>query len=162
MGILDKVSNIFFREEEIIEDESAVEGPLLMPKERPMWAERENKNKKNNLLTIPSREQNNMEMLLVRASSYDDLEEIASGIKERKVVVVNFEDLDKDVAQRMVDFLSGAVFALDGQPKKVSGGTFIFSSSQVGLSGQITENDSNLGENLKGGFKGASWFRGGH
>ena len=45
--------------------------------------------------------------------------------------------MDKDVAQRMVDFLSGAAFALDGAPRKVSGGTFIFSSSQVDVSGQI-------------------------
>ena len=54
----------------------------------------------------------------------------------RKIIRQNY---DKETAQRMVDFLSGAAFALDGMPKKVSGSTFLFSSSQVDLEGQIME-----------------------
>lgn len=81
------------------------------------------------------------EMVLLKAGSYDDLQGIARHIKERRVVIVNFEEMPKDVAQRMVDFLSGAVFALDGAPKKVSGGTFLFSASHIDLSGQIMTSD---------------------
>ena len=76
---------------------------------------------------------------MIRAKSYDEMQDIAKNIKSRKVVIVNFEDMDKETAQRMVDFLSGAAFALDGMPKKVSGSTFLFSSSQVDLEGQIME-----------------------
>lgn len=157
MSILDKVSGIFFREEEIDDYGAEEQAPVVMPNERPIWGnERETvKAKKSNLVTIPTREQQPMEMILIKAASYDDLEEIASSIKNRKVVVVNFEDLDKDVAQRMVDFLSGAVFALDGQPKKVSGGTFIFSSSNVDLTGHIMESDGSFSEGFK---KTSSWF----
>ena len=80
-----------------------------------------------------------MDMVLVKAKSYNDMQSIAQHIKDRKVVIVNFEDMDKETAQRMVDFLSGAVFALNGSPKKVSGSTFLFSSNQVALTGQIME-----------------------
>lgn len=104
----------------------------------------EKKSKKSNLIAVPSKKNpaENLEIVLFKAGSYDDMQEIARHIKERKVAVVNFEDMDKDVAQRMVDFLSGAAFALDGVPRKVSGGTFIFSSSQVDVSGKIMERDS--------------------
>ncbi|MEG1660935.1 MAG: cell division protein SepF [Clostridiales bacterium] len=87
-----------------------------------------------------------MEMVLIKATSYDDMQEIAKHIKDRKVAVVNFEEMDKDIAQRMVDFLSGATFALDGVPRKVSGGTFIFSSSSVGMVGQIMDKNEEAAE----------------
>ena len=91
-----------------------------------------------------SKNADNLEIVLFKAVTYDDMQEIARTIKERKIAVVNFEDMDKAVAQRMVDFLSGAAFALDGVPRKVSGGTFIFSSSQVDMSGQIMEGDGDF------------------
>ncbi|MDD2221212.1 MAG: cell division protein SepF [Clostridia bacterium] len=139
------MSGIFFKEE--VEEEPVESGisapqPAAMPNERVIWNERDAKRneKKSNIVTVPNNNQS-MEMVLIKANSYDDLQEIAANIKKRRVVVVNFEEMDQLTAQRMVDFLSGAVFALDGQPKKVSGGTFIFSSSSVDLSGQIVEAD---------------------
>ena len=102
--------------------------------------------KKTNLISVPSKNKNadNLEIVLFKAVTYDDMQEIARTIKDRKIAVVNFEDMDKAVAQRMVDFLSGAAFALDGVPRKVSGGTFIFSSSQVDMSGHIMEGDGDF------------------
>ena len=144
MGFLDKMSGIFFKEEEEDYEEVREEQKktIAMADERPVWKEQESKKgKRTNLMTIPTKD-SLMEMVLVKATSYNDMQSIANHIKERKVVVVNFEDMDKEVAQRMVDFLSGAVFALDGLPRKVSGGTFIFSSSVVDLSGQIMEGDT--------------------
>lgn len=146
MGLLDKMSGLFFKDEEEYAEEEEIREeqrkPIAMPDERPVWKEQESKKgKRTNLMTIPTKD-SLMEMVLVKATSYDDMQIIAGHIKDRKVVVVNFEEMDKDIAQRMVDFLSGAVFALDGLPRKVSGGTFIFSSSSVDLSGQIMESDA--------------------
>ena len=132
-GFLDKMSSIFFREvddeEEDTIEEQQLQQPVAMPNERKFWNERENINKakKPNLMTIPGKD-HPMEMILIKASSYNDLQDIAAHIKARRIVVCNFEEMDKETAQRMVDFLSGAVFALEGQPKKVSSGTFVFSS----------------------------------
>ncbi|MEG1500697.1 MAG: cell division protein SepF [Clostridiales bacterium] len=161
-GFLDKVEGIFFRGEE--EDEQTVNGeqntPLAMPNERPTWNDRDsrqNVNRKNNLMSIPVKETFAVEMVLVKAVSYDDLQEIANHIKNKRVVVVNFEDMDKAVAQRMVDFLSGAVFSLDGQSKKVSGGTLIFSSNNVDLTGHIMDGDGYTDD--KGSFKPYPWMK---
>ncbi|MGI6360917.1 MAG: cell division protein SepF [Bacillota bacterium] len=164
MGFFEKISSIFYKDEDFIDDEIMEEEyekeetrlasknrrPLSSPSERTGYKEPSRnydfgkRSSKNNMINIPTRANQDrhagyMEMILIRAKSYDDMQEIANNIKEEKVVVVNFEDMDKGLAQRMVDFLSGAVFALDGMPKKVSGGTFIFSSSKVDLSGQIME-----------------------
>ena len=147
-GIMDKVSDFFFKNEDDIEEysefsepgaESAAEKAAAKPQEKRLV-------KKTNLISVPSKNKNadNLEIVLFKAVTYDDMQEIARTIKDRKIAVVNFEDMDKAVAQRMVDFLSGAAFALDGVPRKVSGGTFIFSSSQVDMSGHIMEGDGDF------------------
>jgi len=139
-GILEKISNIFFQQEETTETPQENNYNLT----RTAWEEQDNSkkySKRGNLISIPNRNQTATEMILIKASNYEDLENIAQNIRERKIVVVNFEEMEKEVAQRMVDFLSGAAFALDGHPKKVSWGTFIFSSTNVDLSGQIMDTD---------------------
>lgn len=140
LGFIDKMGDFFFPR---TEEEVAAEGGNTA-------AAAENKqNKKAHLISVPAKDQKAdgaMEMVLIKATSYDDMQDIARHIKERKVAVVNFEDMDKDVAQRMVDFLSGATFALNGVPRKVSGGTFIFSSSDVDMFGQIMDKDAQATE----------------
>jgi len=148
-GFLDKISSAFFKEVEEAPEGGygAEDKPLAMPNERTLWREQEpSRNKKSNIMAIPGREKT-LEMVLIKATTYDDMQVIARHIKERRVAVVNFEEMDKATAQRMVDFLSGAVFALEGAPKKVSGGTFIFSSSNVDLSGQIMEGGISMSQN---------------
>ena len=147
-GFLDKVGNFFFKNDEELEDDLTLnfEDPAnnrSTGEQRPAAKNQtaSQTQRKPNLISVPTKAKNsadnNLEIVLFKATSYDDMQEIARQIKERKIAVVNFEDMDKDVAQRMVDFLSGAAFALDGAHRKVSGGTFIFSSSQVDVSGQI-------------------------
>ncbi len=147
-GIMDKVSDFFFKNEDDIEEYNDFSEPVGdASADKAAYKPQEKKAvKKTNLISVPSKSKNadNLEIVLFKAVTYDDMQEIARTIKERKIAVVNFEDMDKAVAQRMVDFLSGAAFALDGVPRKVSGGTFIFSSSQVDMSGQIMEGDGDF------------------
>ncbi len=145
-GFLDKVSDFFFKNEdeaEYAEETLQFEEPAAQPNTSSFEHGRQDKKaaKKANLIAVPSKSKSsdNLEIVLFKAKTYDDMQEIARHIKERKIAVVNFEEMDKATAQRMVDFLSGAAFALDGVPRKVSGGTFIFSSSKVDMSGQIME-----------------------
>ena len=142
-GFWDKVSGVFFQEEDDVDNYQAAENNgVKETRDKDVWQEPElKKSKKAQLVSIPTANRS-MEMVLIKAKSYNDMQSIAQHIKDRKVAIVNFEDMDKETAQRMVDFLSGAVFALDGVPKKVSGSTFLFSSSNVDLNGQIMENDS--------------------
>lgn len=141
-GVWDKVTSVFFQEE----DEDALKpeemNQIAATAEKDVWQEQDpKKTRRNQIMAIPGNAtpKKACEMVLVRARAYDDLQNIAQNIKDKKVAIVNFEDLDKETAQRMVDFLSGAVFALDGESKKVSGSTFLFSSSQVDLAGQIMD-----------------------
>ncbi|MEG1537771.1 MAG: cell division protein SepF [Clostridiales bacterium] len=155
-GFLNKVSGFFFKDEEDMDDyaeERETPPPTTQSSEKNVWKEQDARRqvKKTNLISVPTRgntksEPGAMEMVLIKATSYDDMQEIAKHIKDRKVAVVNFEEMDKDIAQRMVDFLSGATFALDGVPRKVSGGTFIFSSSSVGMVGQIMDKNEEAAE----------------
>ena len=145
-GFWDKVSGVFFQEEEDVDNYEEVNnnpGGIRETKDnKDVWQEPEvKKSKRAQVVSIPSTANRAMEMVLIKAKSYNDMQSIAQHIKNRKVAIVNFEDMDKETAQRMVDFLSGAVFALDGVPKKVSGSTFLFSSSNVDLSGQIMETE---------------------
>jgi cell division inhibitor SepF len=167
-GFLDKMSNFFFKDADgPVEEKLLIEGDreLKAPsQDHNIWQDKDEKRKKPNLISVPGRGgakgQDFMEMVLIKATSYDDMQDIANHIKAKKVAVVNFEDMDKDVAQRMVDFLSGAAFALDGVPRKVSGGTFIFSSANVDLSGQIMDKDGSFAEfNRDERFSSTNWLR---
>ena len=167
-GFLDKVGNFFFKDVDgPVEEKPVVDGGrdlAVSPLERSVWQDKDDKRKRPNLISVPgkggAKGQDFMEMVLIKATSYDDMQDIANHIKARKVAVVNFEDMDKDVAQRMVDFLSGATFALDGVPRKVSGGTFIFSSANVDLSGQIMERDGSFADLSRDErFTSTNWLR---
>ena len=168
-GFLDKVGNFFFKNDQELEDDLTLnfEDPASSKSSSPepkIAPKPQTQQHKPNLISVPTRaksSEGNLEIVLFKASSYDDMQEIARQIKERKIAVVNFEEMDKDVAQRMVDFLSGATFALDGVPRKVSGGTFIFSSSQVDVSGQIMTKDGNSGEEFAedSRFSSNQWLR---
>lgn len=60
-------------------------------------------------------------------------------MKSKKPVVVNLEKLDKDVAVKIVNFLSGAVYALDGSMQKVSNGILLLAPYNVGIMGDFGE-----------------------
>ncbi|MCL1975905.1 MAG: cell division protein SepF [Firmicutes bacterium] len=167
-GFIDKMGNFFFKDVDDPAEEKLlgeVGRELTVPaRDHNVWQDKDEKRKRPNLISVPGKGgikgQDFMEMVLIKATSYDDMQDIANHIKSKKVAVVNFEDMDKDVAQRMVDFLSGAAFALDGVPRKVSGGTFIFSSANVDLSGQIMERDGAFADlNRDERFTSTNWLR---
>lgn len=144
-GILDKMTSVFFQTEE--------EEDTLKPDEMDQMARNAEKNvwqegdvkkaHRNQIMAIPSNvaESGYSPMKLVRVHSYDELHDMATHIKEHKSVIANMEDMDKMTAQRMVDYLCGAVFAMGGRVEQVSGSTFLFSSDKVGLEGQIMEQE---------------------
>ena len=64
-------------------------------------------------------------MVITQPTSFEQSEEICNYLKEKKSVIVNLEYVNKDVARRIVDFISGAVHALDGHIQKVSNAIFL-------------------------------------
>jgi cell division inhibitor SepF len=83
--------------------------------------------------------------MLCQPYSYDDAQTVIDHLKNRRPVVLNLEALDGAMAQRILDFTSGAAYALDGNVQKVSKSIFIVVPSNIELSGNIlnsAEDDS--------------------
>lgn len=80
-----------------------------------------------------------LKVVVVQPLSYNDAPEIADHLKSKKPVVVNLEKLDKAIANKVVDFLSGAVFALDGSMQKVSGRILLVVPNTMGIMGDFSD-----------------------
>ena len=76
-------------------------------------------------------------VVLLRPISFGDALRASDDLKERKAVIVNLENVDKSVALRVVDFLSGCCYALNGEVKKISAGTYLFCPSNMNISGDV-------------------------
>lgn len=86
-----------------------------------------------------------MQVVLVKPERFDTVSEIAEHLRERRAVVLNLEAANKDVARRLVDFLSGCAYALDGKIKKVAVATYIITPCNVDIVGDLVEELENNG-----------------
>jgi len=75
-----------------------------------------------------------MRLVVVHPQSYEQGAALAENLKNFRPVIVNLERMEPEEARRLVDFLSGAAFALGGQVRKVSHGIFLFTPSNIDLS----------------------------
>ena len=82
---------------------------------------------------------NQFKVIIIQPETIEDAQEICDHLKSKKAVVVNLEGLGKEEAQRIVDFLSGAVYALDGGIQKVSYGIFVIAPNNVDLMGEFKD-----------------------
>lgn len=80
-------------------------------------------NKKGKITSMPQIQA--VKMVITQPTSFDQSEEICNYLKEKKSIIVNLEYVNKDVARRIIDFLSGAVYALNGHIQKVSNSIFL-------------------------------------
>lgn len=80
-----------------------------------------------------------MEVCVIKPTSFDDSREITETLLSNRTVVLNFEGLDVDVAQRIIDFVSGSCFAIGGNLQKVSGFIFLVTPRNVEISGDLQE-----------------------
>ena len=69
-----------------------------------------------------------IKMVISQPTTFEQSEEICSLLKEKKSVIVNLEYVSKEVARRIVDFISGGVYALDGHIQKISNSIFLIAS----------------------------------
>lgn len=79
--------------------------------------------RKNKIVSMPQVQQ--VRMVITQPTSFEQSEEICNYLKERKSIIVNLEYVNKDVARRIVDFISGSVHALDGHIQKISNAIFL-------------------------------------
>lgn len=84
-------------------------------------------------------------VVLVKPERFENAAEIADHLKDRRTVVLNLEQTNKDVARRLVDFLSGVAYANEGKIKKVANSTYIITPYNVDIMGDLIDELENSG-----------------
>ena len=80
---------------------------------------------------------NKQEVVLFHPNNFNDTSKAADDLRSRKAVIVNMENIDKAMARRVVDFLSGCAYAIDGKVKKVAQATYLFCPHNMEISGDL-------------------------
>ncbi|KEO78353.1 cell division protein SepF [Paenibacillus polymyxa] len=137
MGVMNKFMNFLGLQEE----EEVIEREVMNTQEdheieTPSFDKRKNQ-KGTNVVSIHS--QKNVKVVLYEPRSYDEAQEIADHIRSHRTVVVNLQRIRKDQALRIIDFLSGTVYALGGGISKVGNNIFLCTPDTVEIQGSITE-----------------------
>ena len=92
----------------------------------------------NEAVSVPS---GSGKMILLEPRAFSESQQIADHLKQRNTVVVNMKRVTPDQAKRIVDFLSGTVYALGGDLQKIGGGIFLCTPKDVDVEGAITDDD---------------------
>lgn len=91
---------------------------------------------------------NNMEVCVVKPISMEDAREVTETLLDNRAVILNVEGIDVELAQRIIDFISGCTFAISGNLQKVSNYIFIITPASVDVSGDL----SSFADSLEKGF----------
>lgn len=87
----------------------------------------------------------NMKVVLYQPRDFEDTRAVVDSLKSRKPVILNIEELDPELARKIFDFCSGALYAIDGHIQKVSRGIFILAPNNVDISGDVRGELENKG-----------------
>ena len=100
------------------------------------------KNKeKDKVVAMPQANANAIKMVISQPTTFEQSDEICSFLKEKKSVIVNLEYVNKDVARRIVDFISGGVYALDGYIQKISNSIFLVAPSNYEITNEMAREE---------------------
>ena len=86
-----------------------------------------------------------LQVVLVKPERFDNASEIADHLREKRTVVLNLESTNKDIARRLLDFLSGVAYANEGKIKKVAISTYIITPYNVDILGDLIDELENNG-----------------
>lgn len=120
--VVNRVLDFFRADNNAEEEEEEVENAYGYEEEEQEEQEKGFFGRKNKVVNMP---QTQVKMKICKPTSFEQSEEICNELKEKKSIIVNLEYVNKDVARRIVDFISGAVHALDGHIEKISNSIFI-------------------------------------
>ena len=86
-------------------------------------------------------EDGSTKLVLLEPRAYSEAQQIADQLKSRNTVVVNLKRVTSDQAKRIIDFLSGTLYAIGGDLQKIGGGIYLCTPKNVNVQGKITEED---------------------
>ena len=137
MGLLDPEDNMDFEEEEVARKTE----PKRESYEDDMDFGKEKEDTSRNVVDFQSaasaRENTTnikMKVVVIEPQTFDDAQQVANNLREKKPVVINFEKTEAEDAKRIIDFISGTTYALNGEIKKVGHNVFLCAPSNVNVS----------------------------
>ena len=86
-----------------------------------------------------------LKVVLVKPERFENASEIADHLKDKRTVVLNLESTNKDIARRLIDFLSGVAYAGEGKIKKIAANTYIITPYHVDIEGDLIDELENNG-----------------
>ena len=128
-------------EDEYEEDDVADYVPPVRP--APVAAAAPAQPRRDNVVGMPSK--TTLQVVLAKPERFDDASAIADHLNEKRTVVLNLESANRDVARRLIDFLSGVAYANAGQLKRVANSTFIITPYNVAVTGDLLDELENNG-----------------
>ena len=99
--------------------------------------------RRNKVVNIAATTQ--LKVVLVKPERFEMASEIADHLKEKRTVVINLESTHKDIARRLIDFLSGVAYASEGRIKKIAANTYIITPYHVEMVGDLLDELENNG-----------------
>jgi cell division inhibitor SepF len=141
VGMLERVRRFFALEEsdsysissssiEALQQHAAPVGPPIRAQQRA------------NIVSLSARRGGaSQQIVLLEPSSFGEAREVAEALKQKKPIIVNVRKTDKDLARRIVDFLSGIAYAIDGHMTKIADSIYIFAPSTVEIISQGDQPD---------------------
>lgn len=136
MGVMNRIMNFLG-----LENEEVIEEIVEEQQEEEVSPKRNNtsNSKANNVVSIhAAREKEAIRLMLFEPRSYGDAQDIADNLRYRRPVVMNLQRVEKDQAKRIVDFISGTVYALNGDIQKVGDHIFVCTPDHVDIQGNIS------------------------
>lgn len=151
MGLMDELKKIIHPyDDEDYDYEDDFEKPSKEPrslfderKEDRRSEERRSEDRRNKVVNIHATTQ--LKVVLVKPERFENASEIADHLKEKRTVVMNLESTNRDVARRLIDFLSGVAYAGEGKIKKVAANTYIITPYSVDIMGDLIDELENNG-----------------
>ena len=143
MGILDELKKLTHTYED--EDEEFDEIEVLPARREPAFDDRKAKieDRRGKVVNIHATTQ--LKVVLVKPERFENASEIADHLKDKRTVVLNLESTNKDVARRLIDFLSGVAYAGEGKIKKVAANTYLITPYSVDIEGDLIDELENNG-----------------
>ena len=151
MGFMDELKKIihpyddedYDYEDDFEEPSRDSRSPFDDRKEDRRSEERRADDRHNKVVNIHATTQ--LKVVLVKPERFENASEIADHLKEKRTVVLNLESTHKDVARRLIDFLSGVAYAGEGKIKKVAANTYIITPYSVDIMGDLIDELENNG-----------------
>ena len=133
MSLKSKIKTFFFLEEQYHENEEGIAEDESEPAKQTRQS-----GQKQNVVSLQS-VQKSSKVILMEPRVYAEAQDIADHLKNRRAVVVNLQRIEQDQAKRIVDFLSGTVYAIQGDIQKIGANIIICTPDNVEVSGNISE-----------------------